>query len=171
MTYTCVRNSAILLFVLILNESKAQSYTELLAELNRDVWKPFVEGVNTNNPKLYNGVNAPEFYWVQDGAKPRIMNLTEYVEDARLVMKSRTDKGIDTALEIRFIQRNVTQEFASEKCIIKYTSTSPGKEPEVFYGLAHVFSRKENGIWRKVIQHAHTESADKEQFEKSQPIE
>lgn len=171
MTFKSILNLTPLLFVFILNESKAQSQTDVWAELNRDIWKPFVEGVNTNNPEMYNGVNAPEFYWVQDGARPRIMNLTEYIEDARLVMKSRTDKNIGTSLEIRFIQRNVTTEFASEKCIIKYTSTNPGKEPEIFYGLVHVFSKKENGVWRKVIQHASTESADKDQFDKSIPIE
>lgn len=170
MTCRTISKLAIPLFVFIL-DIQAQSNADLFSELNRDVWKPFVEGVNTNNPNLYNGVNAPEFYWVQDGAKPRIMNLAEYVEDARLVMKSRTDKGIVTSLEVRFIQRNVTAAFASEKCIIKFTSAAPGKDPEVFYGLAHVFSRKENGTWRKVIQHASTESASKEQFDKSQPID
>jgi len=157
----------ILLFVLAFNVLKAQSTNDVLAELNRDIWKPFVDGVNTNNPELYNGVNSAEFYWVLDGTKPRIMNLVEYIEDAHRVMKSRTEKGIGTTLEIRFIQRNVTTDFASEKCIIKYISTAPGKEPEIFYGFVHVFSRKEKGVWRKLIQHASTESATQEQFDKA----
>lgn len=171
MTSRNFQNLTILLFLVLFNASQAQSNAEFLRELNRDVWKPFVEGVNTNNPAMYNGVNAEEFYWVQDGTHPRIMNLAEYVEDARLVMKNRTDKGMSTSLEIRFIQRNVTSEFASEKCIIKYTASTPGKEPQEFYGLAHVFSRKKAGIWRKVIQHTSTEPASKEQFEMAQPIE
>jgi hypothetical protein len=151
--------------------SKAQTNQEILAELNRDIWKPFIEGVNTNKPELYNGVNSTDFYWVLDGAKPRIMNLPEYIEDARIVMQSRISKGIATNLNIRFLQRNANKDFASEKCIIQYTSTSPGKQPEVFYSIAHSFSRKENGTWKKLIQHANTEAATKEMFEAAQPIE
>lgn len=143
---------------------------EWLAELKKDIWIPFVTGVNSNNPDIYNGVNSTDFYWVQDGARPRIMNLAEYIEDARLVMNRRTSKGIGTQLEIRFIQRNVTAQFASEKCVIKYTSTTPGKEPEIFYGMAHIFSRKENGVWKKLIQHAFTEEVTQDMFEAAQPL-
>jgi hypothetical protein len=143
----------------------------ILVELNHDIWKPFINGVNTNNPAMYNGVNSTDFYWVLDGEKPRIMNLAEYIDDAEKVMKSRTARGITTQLDVRFVERNVTSEFASEKCIVKYTSITPGKEPEVFYGFFHVFSRKENGVWKKLVQHAGLGNASQEQFVNAQPIE
>jgi hypothetical protein len=151
--------------------AQAQDKTQILTELNRDIWKPFVTGVNTNQPDLYNGVNSKDFYWVLDGAKPRIMNLEEYIEDARVVMKSRTEKGIETNLEVRFLERNLSASFASEKYIVKYTSKAPGKEPEVFYSIAHAFARKENGVWKKLIQHASSEVATREKFDAAGPLD
>ncbi len=136
----------------------------LLAQINQDIWIPFITGVNTNNPSLYNGVHAADFYWVRGGTRTRIMNYQEYVDDARIVMDGRAARNIRTELDIRFLERNVNNEFASEKCIVKYTSTEPGKEPVTSYGITQVFSRHEPVGWRKIVQYVHTEPATEEMY-------
>jgi hypothetical protein len=158
------------LFIPLIILHAQTSNEEQIKELNRDIWEPFVKGVNSNNPAMYNAVNSKDFYWVADGTKPRIMNLEEYIEDARLVMNSRTAKGIKSEIEIRFLNRNINHEFASEKCAVRFTAVSPDGKTEVFYSAMQVFSRKENGVWKKWIQYSLTEPDSKEMFEAANPM-
>ncbi len=139
-------------------------------QLNHDIWIPFMKGVNTNDPALYNGVNSKDFHWVMDGEKPRIMNHDEHVKDAANVMNSRAAKGIVTEIEIRFAVRNIHHSFASEKIILRYTPIEEGKEPVHYYSAGLVFSRKENDIWKRLIQY-HIGPATPEEFDKAEKIE
>lgn len=161
---------SIMLFLVL--EAKGQTKkTDLLAEIDRDIWITFLNGVNTNNPDMYNSVHSKDFYWVMEGIKTRIMNFQEYVEDAAKVMKERETRGIKTILDVRFTERNINNEFASERCVVKFVSVEPHKNPVESYGYAQVFSRKENGVWKKVVQYVLTEAATKEVFENAAPIE
>ncbi|HEY5822792.1 MAG TPA: hypothetical protein VIT44_00410, partial [Cyclobacteriaceae bacterium] len=130
-------------FVLLGQESKS----DLVKGINKDIWIPFITGVNSNNAELYNSVNAEDFYWVRSGEKTRIMNRKEYIEDARIVMQGRAEKKMQTELDVRFTERNINSEFASERCVIKYTSTETGKNPVTSYGITQIFSRKQDGVW------------------------
>ena len=140
-------------------------------EINRDVWIPFIKGVNTNQPDLYNGVNAPDFHWVRSGTTTRIMNLAEYIEDAKLVMEGRVAKGIQSEIDVRFLERHVNGVFAAEKCVIRFTSREPGKEPSTSYGIVQQFLRKENGRWQKTIQYVQREPSTAEVFQQAEPLD
>lgn len=144
--------------------------TILLKELDQQIWSPFLKGVNTNNPTLYNGVCSDDFQWVAGGQKTRIMNLQEYIDDAAKVMDDRGNKKIVTELTARFLERNVNDVFASEKCITRYTAKEEGKEVMVSYGISHIFSKKINGIWKKYIQYISTEKATSEMYEQAMPM-
>lgn len=141
------------------------------AALSRDIWKPFVEGVNANRPEIYNGVNAEDFLWAAAGKKPRVMNLEEYEEDARVVMQDRQQKGIQTQLDLRFAERQVHKDVACEKLLIKYTATERGKAPVVAYGAALMFSRKREGVWKKVLQLPLPDAVTAADFDQAQPLE
>lgn len=142
----------------------------LVKQLDEHIWIPFLKGVNTNNPALYNGVCSNDFQWVAGGQKNRIMNLQEYIDDAAKVMGDRGNKKISTELTARFLERNVNEVFASEKCITRYTAKEEGKEAVVSYGIAHVFSKKINGIWKKYIQYVSTEKGTHEMYEQAMPM-
>jgi hypothetical protein len=147
------------------------SRADLLKQINTDIWYPFLKGVNENNPGLYNSVHAGEFYWVLAGTKTRIMNFNEYVFDADKVMSQRAAKGITTELSVRFLERNVNEEFSSEKCVIKWISKEPDAKPLTSFGMVQVFSRKINGVWKKVVQYVHTESASEQIFSSAFSLE
>ena len=142
-----------------------------IAEINRQMWIPFVEGVNTDKPELYVGVHSPEFYWVAPGPNGRVMDLREYDEDSRKVMKDRQAEKAKTTIEIRFLERNVRESFAAEKCIMKYVLERPGKPAETGYGIAHFFSRREKGVWKMWLQHGSREKATAEMFEAAEKVE
>jgi hypothetical protein len=146
------------------------SRAELLSQVNTDVWLPFVKGVNENAPDLYNSMLAKDFYWVMSGPKTRIMNLKEYIDDAKKVMDQRQQKGIVTELEVRFLERNVNAEFCSERAIIRFTSRENEKAVDA-YGTVQIFSRKENGRWWKSVQYVFTDPATRETFETATQID
>ncbi len=139
-------------------------------QLNHDIWIPFMKGVNANGPALYNGVNSKYFHWVMDGEKPGIMNHDEHVEDAAKVMNSRAAKGIITEIEIRFLERNIHKEFASERIILRYTPLEKGKDTVHYYSKGLVFSRKEKDVWKRLVQY-HMGVAAKDEFDKAEKIE
>ena len=162
-----------LFIILIFTGSVAigQSKTELLQQLNQDIWLPFIQGVNANQPEVYNSMLASDFYWVAGGTKTRIMNMAEYIEDARLVMNDRQQKYISTNLEVRFLERHVNETFAAEKSIIKYTSTPSGQPATTSYGIVQVFSKKEQGRWKKYIQYISPEVTNEDQYALAIPLE
>ncbi|HEX7154237.1 MAG TPA: hypothetical protein VF618_22305 [Thermoanaerobaculia bacterium] len=135
------------------------------AELDRDVWKPFVAGVNQDKPELYVGVRAADFHWVAPGSKGRVMDLAEYDDDSRRVMAKRKEDGTTSEMEVRFLERNVKPTFAAEKVVIKFTMREKGKEPQTSYGIAHYFSRKENGVWKVFLQYGSREKGTVELWE------
>lgn len=150
----------------------AQSQLDSLRkQIDRDIWIPFLQGINTNNADLYNSVHSKDFHWVAGGNKTRIMDLPAYIEDAAKVMTDRKNKGIQTIVDVAFLERNLNETFASEKCVTRYTAIEPGKEPLVMYGIAQVFSRKVEGIWKKCIQYVSTEKTSKELFEQASPLQ
>ena len=145
--------------------------TELLKQINSDIWLPFLQGVNQNNAEVYNSVHSKDFYWVSGGTKTRIMNFKEYVEDAKKVMSERKQKSIITKLNVRFLERNINEEFASEKCVIQYIAEEAGKPATTHYSITQVFSKKVNGVWKKSVQYVYTDKISSETFESAQPLE
>lgn len=149
----------------------AQSRLDSLRkQIDQDIWLPFLQGINTNNADLYNSVHSKDFNWVAGGNKTRIMDLPAYIEDAAKVMTDRKNKGIQTIVDVAFLERNLNETFASEKCVTRYTAIEAGKEPLVMYGIAQVFSKKVDGVWKKFIQYVSTEKATKELFEQASPL-
>lgn len=142
----------------------------LLTEINKDIWTPFVDGVNKNMPALYNGINSKDFYWVAAGQRSRIMNLQEYIDDAKVVISKRTGQAVETHMEVRFLERHINAEFASEKVITKFVSKEPGKAAETSYGVNQIFSRKEGGTWKKLIQQVNVSPASAGIFAGAAPM-
>ena len=140
------------------------------AELDRDVWLPYLRGVRSDSAPLYLGVLARDFHWVAPGSRGRIMDRAEYDADSRLVMARRQAEGRTTELDVRFLERNVTATFASEKVVTRYAIRRPGREPEVGYGIAHYFSRREGDGWRVALRFASAERATEVTFAAATPL-
>jgi hypothetical protein len=140
------------------------------AELDRDVWHPFVRGVRSDSAPLYVGVLARDFHWVAPGSRGRIMDRAAYDLDSRQVMQRRREEGGTSEIDVRFLERNVTERFAAEKVVTRFAIRRPGREPEVGYGIAHYFSRREDGVWRVVLRYASPERATEATFAAATPL-
>jgi hypothetical protein len=155
---------AVLLGLLPLSLFGQTEKTVLMQEVNQQIWLPFLEGVNTGRDSLYVHVHSRDFYWVAGGSPPRIMNFKEYEDDSRRVMENRRKQGTGTTLAVRFLDRTLNGEFAAEKCVFAYTSRPKNGPPQTSYSIAHIFSRKENGTWKMLVQSVVTEPANEETF-------
>ncbi len=138
--------------------------SQLLQELNSDMWRPFLLGIRADSAELYVGIHSEHFYWVAPGSKGRMMNLDEYDDDSRTVMARRQASGATSEMEVRFIERNITGEFAAEKAVVKFMLKTPGQAAEPGYGIVHYFSRKENGRWKMWLQYGSTEKATEQTY-------
>lgn len=133
--------------------------------LNREVWRPFVNGILKDDPRLYVGVHSKEFHWVRPGSNGRIMDHREYAEGSIAVMRKRKEAGERTEIEFRFLERNVREAFAAEKVIFRFVLHRAGESAVPSYGIAHYFSRREDGVWKMLLQYGSTEKATAEMFE------
>jgi ketosteroid isomerase-like protein len=150
-------------------QEHAPDRADLVAEIDRQLWQPFVNGVNDNQPALYNGTHADDFHWVAAGSGTRIMDAAVYSEDSRKVMDERAAKGIRSRMEVRFLERHIDGAFAAERAVVRFTTIAPGKPDDVSYGTMHVFSRKRDGSWKKIIQYVEG-PATAETFERAAPM-
>ena len=150
---------------------RAAARARSLEALNRQMWMPFIEGVRTDRPELYVGIHSRQFYWVGSGSHGRIMDYAEYDDDSRMVMKRRKEAGERGEFDIRFLERNVHGDFASEKCVTKFVLHTPGKPPRTSYSISHYFSRKEDGVWKMYLQHRSPEPATEATFLAAAPID
>jgi hypothetical protein len=166
-------SAALLVLLLVVPELLAAGTPKgrNLEAINRQIWKPFIEGILTDTAEQYVGVHSGEFYWVAPGDQGRIMDLAEYDEDSRSVMKRRKEAGDRTVVELRFLERNVTDVFAAEKCIIKFVLHQPGKPAQTSYGITHNFSRIENGVWKRWLQYGSREPATEAIFSSAASID
>lgn len=141
-----------------------------LAELDRDVWRPFVQGVNADSAPLYVGVHGRDFHWVAPGDSGRVMDRAEYDADSRAVMRRRRAEGGTSEIDVRFLERNATETFAAEKVVTRFVIRRPGREPQVGYGIAHFFSRRDDGVWRIELRYGSPERATAATFDAAAPL-
>lgn len=128
-----------------------------LKELNHDIWIPFAEAYATGDAEKYLALHSADFIRAQ-GDGQNTNDLAGYSTGVRSGFQRGKDKGGKTAIEFRFFERFSNGQTASERGIYKYTYTPPSGEAWSGYGQFHVFSRKENGRWKIVIDYDSSES-------------
>lgn len=152
------------IFTALLFSAVCSAQTAELQQLNKDIWLPFLLGVNSNKAELYNQMNAKEFLWVSSGKKTRIMDAAEYKLDAISVMQQREQQKTGTVIDVRFTERHVNGNFAAETYIMKVVYSEQGKAPVTGYGWGQNFSRKENSGWKKLVQYSMNKSATEQEY-------
>jgi hypothetical protein len=119
---------------------------QALADIDRDVWSNFVEGVATFDHARYGGVRSRESIFI-DGR--RLFDYGEYVEDALVVMQPMQAAGSRVRIEVRFRQRVTDGAQAWEQGLLRSTITA-ADGAQLGEGYAHFDAvlRKESGGWR-----------------------
>lgn len=108
-------------------------------EINDQVWKPFIKGFNENNPELFMSVHSKELVRSSRDSK-KVLNWDQYNEQ----MAKQT--GVHD-IELRFTERLNNEGQAIDVGV--YKTSYPNHPP--YYGRFHVVLRKENNIWKILV--------------------
>jgi ketosteroid isomerase-like protein len=139
-------------------------------EINEQVWKPFIRSFNNGDDEAFKAVHSKDIIRVIRDGKD-IYGYDRYFQKTPDSIKANWGDWKKN-IELRFIQRIAGNDKAFEVGYYKSTSTNR-QTGEVRKGIGqfHVLMRKENGVW-KILMDADTgEGANEEVFIKAKPLE
>lgn len=130
-------------------------------EINKQVWKPFIQGFNENNTALFMGVHSKDLVRAPRDAK-KVLTWDQYYQ--------QVEKQTGTHnIELRFTERINNDTQAIDVGV--YKTSYPNHPP--FYGRFHVVLRKESGAWKILVDMDSNENGTigEAQFLAAQPME
>jgi ketosteroid isomerase-like protein len=134
--------------ILLLSCDPGFSQTDSLQkEINEQVWKPFIKAFDNSDDEAFSAVHSKEVIRViQDDN--RVMGYNEYFQKIPDSIKAKWGNWKKN-IELRFLQRIASKDKAFEVGYYKTTSTNAVTgEKRSGYGKFHVLLRKENGVWK-----------------------
>lgn len=123
-----------------------------LEEINRDIWTPFVQGVQQDDSSQYLRLRSKDYVRVAS-ADRFILGYSDYVDDTVKMMQRYREQGTRLALEVRFEERIADGRSASEKGISRVPFTTKDGSVRTYYTRFHTISRKEGDAWRVLTEY------------------
>lgn len=162
-----------LIFILaisfVLQQATAQQ-NEITKEINEQVWKPFIRSFNAGDGEGFKAVHSKEVIRVLQDSKD-IFGYDRYFQRQPDSIKSKWGNWKKN-IELRFIQRISGNDKAFEVGYYKTTSTNlQTGEIRKSIGKFHVLMRKENGVWKILMDADTSEGASEELFNKADLLE
>ena len=137
------RITKIISLLLISTSAFAQSAQK---EINEQVWKPFITSFDEGNTDVFMSLHSKDVIRSPRDGKG-VLNWDQYKEQTSDWNASRKGKF---DLELRFTERLSNGNQAVETGVYKTSSTVDGKTMSG-YGKFLVVLRKENGIWKILV--------------------
>lgn len=142
----------------------------LQKEINNQVWKPFIKAFNSKDNDAFSAVHSRDVIRVSQDDK-NIIGFDEYFKKAPDSLKAKWSEWKNN-IELRFLQRIASNGKAFEVGYYKTTSThSKTGETRTSYGKFHVLLRKENGVWKILMDADANEKTDEKIFLSASPME
>jgi hypothetical protein len=96
---------------------------DLIAELRRDIWGPFVESYAKRDADAFAGLHAPDLIRAE-GAGGWAGGLDAYLDRVRPFFDDMTAKGAEVSIGFRFGERIIAGDVASERGVYRSRSAS-----------------------------------------------
>lgn len=120
------------------------------AEVNAQVWEPFIKHFNDNNTEGFMAV-----HWRDLVRSPRdgktVLNWNEYFTQQQAGDKRDREAKQKRTLELRFTERIYGNNQAVEVGVYKTSYLKSDGSSQSFYGRFHVVLRKESGVWKILV--------------------
>ena len=129
---------------------------QLLLELDRDIWAPFVAAFAAGRADDFIALHSRSLVRAMGDAK-RVEPLERWLKGTQGMFKSFADRGTKAAISFRFLERLANPEAASERGIFEFTMTDAQGAARTTYGKFHVISRKEEGRWKILVDYDSSE--------------
>ena len=162
-----------LLFTLISLISYSQNAEK---EINEQVWKPFTQAIMNHNVELFISLHSKDLVRAERDGK-RVLSYDQYktgMEQGWPKWKESNKKNnIQYTFELRFLERISNENQAFEVGYFKNESINPAGEKRIGYGQFHVTLRKENGVWKILVDSDSNngKTITEEMFQAARPIE
>jgi len=166
----CNMKKLVLLF-LITSLSNAFAQNEKQA-VNEQVWKPFIEAFNNRDTKKFMEVHSKDVVRSSRDSK-QVIGWDEYYNQMERGNKSEVASKSKRILDLRFTERIYGTDKAIEVGIYKTSYVGADGIAKSFYGRFHVVLRKENGIWKILVDTDSSEnhSISEKDFLEAAPME
>jgi len=157
------------LFLWIPLISSAQDYQK---EINDQVWKPFMSTFAARDTKGFMAVHSKDLIRAPRDSKT-ISSFDEYWKSNEAGDKRGSENKTTRSIALRFIERITSATQAYEVGIYKVTVKQPDQEARQYYGKFHVVLRKENGIWKILVDSDSSEGGtiNEDSFLKAEAME
>ena len=139
-------------------------------EINAQVWKPFIKTFNNGDDEGFKAVHSKDVIRVNQDGK-QISGYDQYFRTVPDSIKAKRGKWSKN-IEFRFTQRIDGNDKAFEVGYYKTTSKNADTgETRTGYGKFHVLLRKENGIWKILMDADANEGTNEAAFQTGTPME
>lgn len=164
-----MKTLGILIFLLISRHSFAQT-GNIQAEINDQVWKPFMQAFNDRNNKAYSELHSKDFIRVlRDNGEIYGFDKAFEVRPDSITQKWAVWRR---NIELRFTERIASEDKGFEIGYYKTSSTNTSTgEKRLSYGKFHVLLRKEDGVWKILMDADGHEGVDESVFQSAEPIQ
>lgn len=161
------------LFILLLTTVSIASFSQNpQSEINEQVWKSFIKNFNEGNTAGFMAVHSKDVVRSPRDQKV-IWNWEEYNRQQSLGDANDKKENRRRNLELRFTERFANGDLAFHVGIYKTTYIFSDGRTQDYFGRFHVVLRKENGIWKILVDTDSTEGhmIEEKDFLAATPLE
>jgi ketosteroid isomerase-like protein len=144
-------------------------------EINEQVWKPFVKSLMERDVNTFISLHSKDLVRAERNGK-KVMNYDQYKESmAGWSDRKESNKAnnVKHTFELRFLERMSNETQAFEVGYFKNETTTATGEKRAGYGQFHVALRKENGVWKILVDSDSNNgrTITEEMFQAAKPME
>ncbi|HEX6729436.1 MAG TPA: DUF4440 domain-containing protein [Pyrinomonadaceae bacterium] len=119
-------------------------------QIEKDIWIPFLTASNAFDANGFLAVQSDDFVRVAVDRK-EVYGLARYRSEIREGFVRALGRGIKRRSEVRFLERNASDNLAYETGYFREQVTLPGGEVRTRYARFEFVLRKESGKWKILI--------------------
>ncbi|NOT74649.1 MAG: nuclear transport factor 2 family protein [Cyclobacteriaceae bacterium] len=143
-----------LLFFIITLFTFTAHAQEVQKEIDQQVWKPFTKAIMSQDVTSFLSVHSKDLVRAERNSK-RVLNIEEYKKAMEMSWprwkESIKKDQITYTFELRFTERINNADMAYEVGYFKNEDVTKAGEKKVYYGKFQVALRKENGVWKILV--------------------
>jgi ketosteroid isomerase-like protein len=168
-----MKNISTIVFVLLTFGVSAQTNNQ--QDIDQQVWKPFVKAIMERDVDTFISLHSKDLIRAErDGT--RVLNYDQYKKSMEgWSARKETNKANNAKhiFELRFLERISNETQAFEVGYFKNETISATGEKRAGYGQFHVALRKENGLWKILVDSDSNNgrTITEEMFQAAKPIE
>lgn len=145
-------------------------------EINEQVWKPFIKTLLSHEVDGFMNLHSEDVMRVERD-NGHILNFDQYKKDLNISWpawkQSMEVEKIKNSFELRFLERTSNGNQAFEVGYFKNETINSKGEKRTGYGQFHVALRKENGVWKILVDSDsnNNRTITEEMFQAAKPLE